>query len=118
MPADKLDTFGGMVPAVADTLLPDRSAAHSENAWLYSGVLKGVASPELIRACTSGTAKVFRIPNNYIDSAHLSDSVWLEFQDPDTDVTRALVLGDTFSRYYWAAPTHAPQYNTLARIAA
>jgi hypothetical protein len=60
---------------------------------------------------------VFRIPNNYVDAAHIDDSLWLEFQNPDTDVVRALVLGDTFDRYYWASSTNQPMYNTRARIA-
>jgi hypothetical protein len=118
MPAEKLDTFGGMVPAVADTLLGDKSAAHSENTWLYSGELRGIAAPDLVRACPAGTARVFRIPNNYVDSDHLDDSTWMEFVDPDTDVVRALVLDDSFGRYYWAAGSHAPKYNTTARIVA
>lgn len=118
MPASKLDTFGGMVPAVDDRLLLDRSAAHSENTWLYSGRLQGIPAPTLVRECTPGTTKVFRIPNNYVDAEHLDDSVWMEFTDPDTDVVRALVLGDTFDRYYWAAGSHAPRYNTLDRITA
>jgi hypothetical protein len=118
MVASKLDTFGGMAPAVDNRLLPQHSAAHSENTWLYSGSLQGIPAPSLIRACTPGTGKVFRIPNNYVDADHLDDSVWMEFQDPDTDVTRALVIGDTYDRYYWASGSASPRYNTRARIAA
>jgi hypothetical protein len=116
--ASNLNTFGGMIPAVATTLLPEKNAGHSENTWLYSGKLQGMPAPALVRNCSPGTAKVFRIPNNYIDGSHLDDSLWMEFQDPDTDVVRSLVLGDSFERYYWASSSQAPRYNTKARIAA
>ena len=43
-------------------------------------------------------------------------SIWLEFLDPDTDVVRSPVVDDQFGRYYFASPSVAPQYNTLARI--
>lgn len=118
MTAFKIDTFGGMLPAVDPRLLPDRASEHSENTWLYSGRLSGIPQPSLVRACTPGTAKTFRIPNNYVDADHLDDSVWMEFQDPDTDVLRALVIGDTYDRYYWASSNAQPMYNTRARIAA
>ena len=118
MASSKIDTFGGMIPAVDDRLLPDRAAAHAENTWLYSGRLSGIPELSLVKALTAGTSKVFRIPTNYIDSAHIEDSTWIEFADPNTDVIRAPVIGDTFERYYWASSTVVPKYNTLARIQA
>lgn len=45
-------------------------------------------------------------------------SVWLEFDDPDTDVMRSPVVDDSFDRYYFASPTVAPKYNTRDRIQA
>ena len=118
MGAVKLDNFGGMQPAVDDRLLPDKAAGHSENTWLYSGRLSGIPQPTLVKALTAGTAKVFRIPNNFADFEHLDDSTWMEFADPDTNVIRALVIDDTFNRYYWASAALEPRYNTLARIQA
>ncbi len=118
MTAFKLDTFGGMTPAIDDRLIGDRAAAWSENTWLYSGRLQGIPQPELVRACTAGTAKVFRLPNNFVDADHLEDSVWMEFENADTDIVRALVIGDTHDRYYWASSDSSPKYNTRARIAA
>lgn len=117
MGAFKLNVFGGMVPAVDDRLLPDTAAAHSENTWLYKGRLSGIPQPTLVRACTEGTSKVFRIPNGLPDAAHIDDSTWLEFANPDTDVVRAPVIGDEFERYYWASSTGVPMYNTAARVA-
>lgn len=118
MGAGKLAPFGGMLPARDDRLLPDFAAALSTNTWLYSGSLRGLPEPELVRACTAGTGKVYRIPNNLTDSSHISDSVWMEFASINTDVLRTPVVGDTHERYYWASPAHAPRYNTLARITA
>lgn len=117
MGAIKLENFGGMIPAVDDRLLPDNASAHSENTWLYSGRLAGIPQPELVRALPANTGKVFRIPNDYTSSDHLDDSTWLEFEDPDTDVIRALVIGDQFDRYYWTSTGVEPRYNTKARIA-
>lgn len=117
MVAVKVDAFGGMLPAVDDRLLPDHAAALSQNAYLYSGKLQGTYAPQLLRTNSSpATARVFRIPNNFTDAQHLTDAVWLEFQNPDTDVIRAPLVGDSFSRYYWASSSGQPQYNTLARI--
>jgi hypothetical protein len=116
--AVKLDAFGGMVPAADDRLLPDRAAVHSENTWLYKGRLSGIPQPTLVRTCTTGTGKVFRIPNGQPDANHIPDSIWLEFVNPDTDVVRAPVIGDEFDRYYWASSSHAPRYNTRDRIEA
>jgi len=117
MTAVRLRTFGGMIPAVDRHLLPDTAAVYSENAWLYSGRLRGLPQPELIRACTPGTSKVYRIPNNYTDAEYIDDSIWLEFPNFNTDVVRSPVVGDTFDRYYWAGTVGAPRYNTRARIA-
>jgi hypothetical protein len=114
--AFKIDTFGGMVPAVDDRLLPDKSAALAKNDWVYPGTLKGVPTPKLLRAVTTGTNKVFRLPNNFTDTLHLDDSHWMEFPNIDTDVIRGNVIGDTYDRYYWATPADVPRYNTRARI--
>lgn len=115
----KMTNFGGMVPAVDSVLLPDPLAAHSENTWLYSGRLTGLPQPTFIKSLGEGTARVYRIPNNFTDAKHISDSVWLEFENADTDVIRSTVIDDQFDRYYWVAPNgQPPKYNTLARIKA
>lgn len=119
MVAARISPFGGMVPAVDDRLLPDVNGALSEDAWLYSGNLKGMAAPKLLRNLTNANAaKVYRIPNNYTDSLHLSDSIWMEFSSADTDVLRTQVVGDTYDRYYWASPADVPRYAPLSRIQA
>jgi hypothetical protein len=117
MTAVRLRTFGGMIPAVDRHLLPDTAAVYSENAYLYSGRLRGLPQPDFVRACTTGTSKVYRIPNNYTDADFVDDSLWLEFPNFNTDVVRSPVVGDTYDRYYWAGAVGAPRYNTRARIA-
>jgi hypothetical protein len=116
MVAVKVNTFGGMIPAIDDRLLSDQQAAYSENAWLYSGALNGLPVPTLLHEAAAGTAKVYRIPNDYTNSRYLFDSFFMEFENADTDVIRAPVFDDTFDRYYWADSSDDPKYNTKARI--
>lgn len=54
--------------------------------------------------------------NLTFDAAITGDSVWLEFDDPDTDVLRSPVVDDSFERYYFASSSVAPKYNTRDRI--
>lgn len=118
MTAFRTNSFGGMIPAIDDRLLPDPNGAYAENTWLQQGALTGIRTPKLIRNNSASIGKVYRIPINYADSAHFSQSYFVEFQDPNTDIIKAPVVGDTFSRYYFASSNVAPKYNTLARIIA
>jgi len=119
MVAVKINAFGGMQPAIAPRLLPDQAAALSQNTWLYSGELVGLVAPTYVRDLISpASGKVYRVPNNYFDSAHFTDAIWMEFPNIDTDVIRSPIVGDTFDRYYWAAASGPPQVNSRARIAA
>lgn len=106
-----------MIPAVDEQLLPNNAASLSQNAWVYSGRLAGMNVPELVYTCSSSAiTKIFRLPNNFNDN--ILDTTWIEFQNLDTDVVRAPVIGDTFERYYWASTSAAPRYNTEARMRA
>lgn len=117
MSTARMAPFGGMVPATDDTLLPSTNSSLAQNTWLYQGTVWGLPTPKKIRDNTDDTVtKVYRIPNNYTDPVHFSDSVWLEFSNIDTDVIRSVVIDDQYDRYYWASPSGPPQYNTLARI--
>lgn len=118
MVAVRQSPFGGMVPSVDDRLLPAVNGALSEDTWLYNGNAIGIAAPKTLMALQSTTSKVYRIPNNYTDSGHISDSVWMEFAHADTDVLRSQVVNDTFDRYYWASPNTVPRYAPLATIKA
>lgn len=122
MPALKLRNFGGMIPALDSRLLPDNQAELSENTWVYTGALQGFRKPVPIHNCSSDLIrKVYRVPVQYYDKAHIPDSYWLEFENPDTDVVRSPTVGDQYDRYYWASSQSfsqiKPQYNTRARIA-
>ncbi len=119
MVAVRVSPFGGMVPAVDDRLLADINGALSQDTWLYSGSLRGMCAPKLLRTLADpNAAKVYRIPNNYTDSLHLEDSVWMEFASADTDVLRTQVVDDQFDRYYWVSPLDVPRYFPLTGIQA
>jgi len=118
MVALSLSNFGGMLPAVDETLLPDNQASLSQNAWVYSGVLEGIRAVTPVHTLVNPNArKAFRIPITYYDKDHIQDSYWLEFDNPDTDVISSPSVGDTFERFYWVAQGISPKYNTKARIA-
>lgn len=119
MTAIKLDTFGGMLPAWSTRLLPDGQASYSQNAYMFSGNLTGWRQPKLLRWLTNSVAQyVYRVPNKTTNNTTItaSDSKWLEFLDPDTNVMRSPVVQDQYDRYYTASPSQPPQYNTYDRI--
>lgn len=117
MVAVAVKAFGGMVPIVDETLLPETAAAYSENCYLYDGTLRGFPETKVLYTLIgAATATVFRLPNSYANPTYLYDSFWMEFENPDTDVIRAPVFGETFDRFYWASTSDLPSYNTRARI--
>src|SRR6478735_12161270 len=117
MVAVRISPFGGMVPAVDDSLLAPINAAYAQDTWTYSGAVTGLPLRKNLHTLVNPDAtKVYRVPNNYTDALHMSDSLWLEFPHPDTDVLRTQVVGDTFDRYYWASPLDVPRYMTYSQI--
>jgi len=63
MPALKLEQFGGRLPAWDDHLLPNGQAADCQNAYLFSGALKGWRVPSFLRTLTNSAARfVYRLP--------------------------------------------------------
>lgn len=112
-----LPTFGGMIPALSDRLIPDTGAAYAQNCWLYEGTLKGLPVPKLIHTLVLSSAqKIYRVPLNISDASDMYSATFLEFEDPNTDVVRSPVFEDTFERYYWVSSGVSPKYNTKARI--
>jgi len=114
-----LDKFGGQLPAWSDRLLPDGQGSLALNTYLFSGELTGWRQPKLLRTLKDSTAKyAYRLlsknPNDTTITA--SDSLWMEFADADTTVLHSPVADDQFERYYFAAPSQPPKYNTRARI--
>lgn len=119
MTAVKLNSFGGMIPASDDRLLPDNMAADALNAWLYAGRLEGIREPRLVHTCSlANTRKVFRIPTLFTDNQHIGESFWMEFVDQDTDVLKGPMANDLYDRYYWTSATTGPLYNSESRIRA
>lgn len=119
MVAKKLQSFGGMLPAVDDRLLADQQASYTENVWLYNGTLEPLKEQVLVHTLASPTTStVFRIPQAGYGKDDIATSFWMEFENIDTDVVRSPVAEDQYERYYWAASSHAPRYNTQARILA
>lgn len=113
----KISRFQGMLPALNDTVLPENNAALAQDAFVYSGAIQGFAEFKEIYSLENITAKaVYRIPRNFLDADHLAEAYWMEFVQPYTDVIRTSVVGDTYERYYWAAPFETPKYNTKTRI--
>lgn len=116
MVAIKLRNFGGMIPAIDDTLLPDTAASQSTNTWVWPGALEGLRKTEFLRSVTTGTRLVYRIPQDEDQPYNYDYSFYMEFADPETTVIRSPIFDDTYARYYWASPTQRPRYNTRARI--
>lgn len=56
--------------------------------------------------------------NPTFDTSITGAAVWLEFEDPDTNVVKSPVVDDQFNRYYFASPSQMPEYNTYDRIQA
>jgi hypothetical protein len=117
MVAFRSSAFGGMIPSVDDTLLPDNNASRAENTWLLSGTLQPMHNRRVLRALTNTAAKrAYRIPLATFNKDNLDDAIWMEFADIDTDVVKSALTGDSYERYYAASPTVEPSYNTKARI--
>jgi hypothetical protein len=108
-----------MLPSWDSRLLPDGQSDYSLNCYLFSGALIGWRQPKLLRQLNNTAAKyVYRIPDRRTNDTLItaSDSKWLEFPDPDTNVIRTPVVDDSFQRYYAASPSDVPRYNTYDRI--
>lgn len=114
-----LKSFGGMLPAINDRLLPEQQAAYAVNTYLYNGTLIGWRQPKLLFNLLSVTTRMaYRIPADESNRKITAPAYWLEFADVDTKVIRTPVIDDSFKRYYYSSPSIRPSYNTVARIAA
>lgn len=61
--ANKLEKFGGRLPAWSDRLLPPGQGAVAQNCYMFSGELVGWRVPKFLRNLTDPAAlRVFRVP--------------------------------------------------------
>jgi hypothetical protein len=117
--AIKVEMFGGMAPAVNDRYLPVNNASYAVNSWLDLGTLTGFYQlQEIATMPIPQVGKVYRIPLDYDASYITADSVYMYFENPDTDIIRGAVFGDTYDRYYWASSSTPPKYATHDMIIA
>lgn len=110
-PNPSLDQFGGCTVSsnVVNVKAADIGIAYNNTRTLES--TGGVRLSWGATTLTGGT-------NASFDPSITGSAIWLEFNDPDTNVMRSPVVNDQFNRYYMASPTLAPKYNTYDRIVA
>lgn len=116
-----IETFGGMIPAVAPQLLPAVNAEETENVWLYDGRLRGMRVPRLVHTLDDPTARsIYRIPLAGPLAVNIPTSLWLEFVGRDVSVVKNPNTGTAEELYYWSGdtPLVAPRYNALSRMTA
>lgn len=129
MPALRIQDFSGSVPILGDRAIPDNFAVQSLNTDLYSKELRGVNEPEDLSVIVATAQKTLRIPKRTIGGnpafptlipppSYLGDSVWVPFQDKDTDIVRGQLVNDSFERWYFCSPSTGPMFNTYARLLA
>src|SRR5579859_7334580 len=113
----EIPMFSGMVPAMAPSQLLPQHAAQANNCWLYSGNVKGLPSPVLLRTPPAGTTKSFRFPASYSRPTYFyGGDHWLDFTTVNVDLIRSPVIGDTYDRYYWASDIDQPRYAPRTNI--
>ena len=123
----RIQGFAGGIPVKGDRALPDAFATVSVNTWLYGSELRGLRPPLTLEAIQPTTRKVLRIPKRTVGGdpdhpgiipppSYLGDSVWVQFQDHDTDVVKGQLVEDQFERWYFCSPSLGPYFNTYQRI--
>lgn len=116
---EPMNGFAGMIPKLDNRILPDKASAQATNTYFYNGKLEGMVEATFLRTLSDPSAVfAYRIPLGVTDMAHAADSLWLEFDDINTNVIKPAFIADQFQRYYWASPSGQPKYNTFARIQA
>ena len=117
--AKKLTGFGGMVPRMAETLLPEEGATLARNCRLLSGALQGFHQLQFTEDLNiSPLYTEEETPQiAYPIGEDPSDYVWLPFKNRDTHLVKGPLTNDAYDRYYWTGDGE-PKYNTEARIRA
>jgi len=117
----RIQDFSGAVPVKGDRALPDGFAVESVNTWLYGSELRGIRPPTLLTPPSpvlASTRRILRAPKRTVGQlpSDLTDSVWVQFDDPDTDIVKGQLVEDQYERWYACSPALGPVYNTYARM--
>lgn len=110
--------FSGRWPSRDVRGLPDNAALTATNLDLKGGMYaRPLNNDQDIKALGDNTKSVYRLPLVSNNEAWTS-SRWMEFDDIDTDVARALIVNDSFQRIYWASPSTGLRFRSRADILA
>jgi len=120
MAAEKLQAFGGMIPAIDPRLLPVDAAADSQNVWYYNGTIQGLVLGKSVYTIADPgvTNSIFRIPKILGEFGNFPNSWWLEFPQSNISVIKSPVAESADPAIYFASDSSPPGYNTQSRIAA
>lgn len=115
MTAIRITNFGGIIPRVADRLLPDQAAQYALNAKLLSGELRAWWEAELLQAAEV-LGDPLATPVDFFPYTHLGVRYFAAF-DSETEFAKSPLLNDAFGRIYWTNADGA-FISTTARLVA
>lgn len=115
-----LQQFAGLVPKSSDRQLPANHASLANNTQLYSGELRGLRDPLLVKDLTAEIFTVRRAYRLEDGSTSIADVVgdWVPFDEAEVNFLRGALKNDSFDRYYASGGTLDPQVDTRANWAA
>ena len=111
-----LQQFAGLVPKSSDRQLPANHASIANNTQLYSGELRGLRDPLLVKDLTAEVFTVRRAYRLEDGSTSIADVVgdWVAFDESEVNFVRGALKNDSFDRYYASGGTLDPQVDTRA----
>lgn len=98
MTAIRVTNFGGIIPRIADRVLPDSAAQYALNAKLLSGELRAWWEPALIQACPAAAGPTAAV--DFYPFTSGGNRYFMAFSVP-TEVAKAPLLNDAFERLYF-----------------
>jgi hypothetical protein len=91
----RVTNFGGIIPRLSDRALPDNNAQYALNAKLFSGDLRAWWQPAHLHTLATPAT-----PVDFYFFKYLGDEHFVGFSGK-TDVVRAPLINDAYSRLYW-----------------
>ena len=115
-----LEQFAGLVPKASDRQLPANHASVADNTQLYSGEVRGLRDPQLVKDLTAEIFTVRRAYRLEDGSTSIADVAgdWVPFDEAEVNFVRGALKNDSFDRYYASGGTLDPQVDTRANWAA